>query len=188
MHKKIVVLLLGLFLVVSVEAKEIKGVEIQNTVTSHSGKTLVLNGAGVRSKFFFSIYVAALYVEHASSDAEELIKQAGEKKLLMHFVYDEVDKDKLNSGWVEGFNKNLDAAKLSSLKQDINKFTTFFGDMKKDDTIWLNQLASGATSIVINNKIAGEIANPVFYPALLSIWLGKDPVTDDLKEALLTER
>jgi len=58
-----IVLILGLlvmFLVAqSVEAREIAGVTVPETV-SIADRTLVLNGAGIRKKFFVKVYVGAL--------------------------------------------------------------------------------------------------------------------------------
>lgn len=42
-------------------ARDVKGVNIAESVTL-GGETLGLNGAGVRSKFFISVYVGASYL------------------------------------------------------------------------------------------------------------------------------
>lgn len=42
-------------------AKEVAGVTLPETITLGS-KPLVLNGAGIRSKFFIKVYVGALYL------------------------------------------------------------------------------------------------------------------------------
>ncbi len=51
----------------SVNAKEIAGVMVQETMQTEDGVVLHLNGAGIRSKFFFDIYIAKLYMEHPSN-------------------------------------------------------------------------------------------------------------------------
>jgi len=63
---------------------------------------LQLNGAGIRSKFFFKICIAELHLEHPSSKALEILDTSGRKRMTMHILYDEVGKDKLIEGWNSG--------------------------------------------------------------------------------------
>ena len=56
-------LLLGCLLLVALPAgaREIAGVNVAETVQNDSGTVLHLNGAGIRSKFFFDIYCRVVY-------------------------------------------------------------------------------------------------------------------------------
>ncbi len=57
-------ILLTITLSVSVEAREVAGVKLDETARLAGIDTpLVLNGAGVRSKFFVKVYVAGLYLQ-----------------------------------------------------------------------------------------------------------------------------
>ncbi|MFP5382338.1 MAG: chalcone isomerase family protein, partial [Gammaproteobacteria bacterium] len=54
--------------------------------------------------------------------------------------------------------------------------------------ILLDQLANGATRLVVNGQQQGEdIADAELYPALLRIWLGVRPADHDLRDALLAQ-
>ena len=46
-----------------------------------SGRELVLNGVGLRAAGWFKLYVAALYVPQRASTAEQVIAQAGAKRV-----------------------------------------------------------------------------------------------------------
>ena len=54
-------LLLALAAVPASSAREVAGVTLPDTV-SVEGKTLKLNGAGLRTKVVFKVYVAGLYL------------------------------------------------------------------------------------------------------------------------------
>jgi len=47
----------------TVSAREIAGVTVEESLPARDGGVLQLNGAGIRSKFFFDIYIAELYVQ-----------------------------------------------------------------------------------------------------------------------------
>ena len=52
-----------------------------------AGKSLVLNGIGLRSKMFVKVYVAGMYLEQKSSDAAAIMKSDSPKRIVMHFIY-----------------------------------------------------------------------------------------------------
>jgi len=167
-------------------AKEIAGVMVQETLQTENGTLLHLNGAGIRSKFFFDIYIAELYMEHPSSRVNEVIQTSGDKRIVMHFLYDEVEKEKLVDGWNEGFGNNSKAEVVATLQDRIDTFNGMFDDVKKDDTIVLDFIQDQGTMVTIAEQEKGVIPGKDFNDALLRIWLGEKPVTKDLKEKLLS--
>jgi len=170
---------------VTVSAREIAGVTVEETLPAKDGGVLQLNGAGIRTKFFFDIYIAELYVEHPASATAELIKAAGEKKMLMHFLYKEVGRDKLVEGWNEGFTGNSKPEEVAKLQDRIDRFNAMFVDVKKGDLVVLDFIPDQGTVVTIAGQEKGLIAGKDFNDALLRIWLGDKPVTESLKEKLL---
>ncbi len=170
----------------SAQAMEVEGVDIPETVQV-DGKVLLLNGAGVRSKFFFDIYIGALYLTTKTDDATQAIQSKGNKCVWMHFLYDEVSREKLVDGWVSGFEKNSKKEEMAGLKERLQQFNGFFSDMKKGDNIAYDFLEGGATNVTINGKLAGSVEGADFQQALLAVWLGKKPADGDLKEGMLGE-
>lgn len=184
--KTLLISLFSLFLSFSLHAKTISNVEIADVV-SHSDQStkLILNGAGIRSKFIFDIYIGSLYLEKKAHTAKEVYKLHGEKRISMHFLYDEVSKDKLVNGWNEGFENNNSTEELIKLKDQITQFNNLFITVKKGDVINLNFIPTTGTSVIINNKNRGTVQGDEFFTALLKIWLGDEPADSDLKEAML---
>jgi len=179
-------ILLACLLSPMVYAEEMAGVEFAESASFEGAeKTLKLNGLGIRYKFFFKIYVAALYVEKTSQDAGVLIMHPGAKRMLMHFIYDEVSKKKLVNGWLDGFEDNTSAEVFKALKPRIDQFNAMFETVHKGDVILLDYVPSKGTRVIIKGQEKGVIAGEDFNQALLKIWLGEDPVTEDLKENLL---
>lgn len=179
---KIILFVLVLFSF-SVQAEEIAGVHIDEQITLGS-ESLKLNGAGVRSKFVFDIYVAAFYSVDKVKKVEDLNFQQP-MRMAMHFVYDEVSKEKLTDAWNEGFEDNLSADEFIRLKNRISRFNGLFETVKKGDVIELDFVPAKGTTVSINKDEKGSVAGNDFYKALLLIWLGDEPVGDDLKAALL---
>lgn len=167
-------------------AREVAGVNVPDSVNLHENTApLVLNGAGIRSKFIFDIYVGALYLQKHESTVDSILALPGPKRVSMHFLYKEVDKEKLTDGWRDGFKNNLDDATFKKLEPGLNKFNSLFRTVHKNDVIELDLLPGKGTQVWINNELQGIVEGDDFYPALLLVWLGEDPADNDLKQAML---
>lgn len=175
-----------LLMALPLSAAEVADVKIAETVKlADSDTELVLNGAGVRWKFIFKVYIGALYLPEKTNSPEQAIDGAGEKRVLMHFLHDEVSKKKLVDGWWDGFKDNHTTEELALLNDRIGAFADLFTDAHKGDQIWLDYLPDKGTRVSINGKTTGTVQGDDFYPSLLRVWLGKSPVTSDLKKAML---
>jgi hypothetical protein len=168
-----------------VYGREVAGVVVPEEISGGEGGALYLNGAGVRSKFFLKIYIAELYLQHPSSEATAVIGDEGQKIMVMHFIYDEVTKEKLTDAWNEGFKANIDQQQLASLQERIIKFNSMFDTVKRGDRVILEYLPGKGTRVIIRNQEKGLIAGKDFSDALLAIWLGKEPVSSELRKELL---
>ena len=179
-----IMLLIGLQLSTTAFALNLKGITLPDQVTL--GKTnLVLNGAGIRSKFVFDIYVGALYLTHKSNSAQAIINDPGPKQVSMYFVYSEISREKMINGWNEGFENVLDAAQREKLKSQITTFNQAFGKTFAGDVIDVSYQPDSGTRVIINKETKATIPGFEFHQAVMKVWLGDDPVDEDLKQGLL---
>ena len=154
-------------------------------IVNESNKPLVLNGAGVRYKFFFKIYVGALYLPEQERGSQEILNASVPNRMLMHIVYDEVPRKKLVDAWIEGFKNNTEKSEYAGLEQRLMQFNQMFTTLREGDVVLLDYLPERGTRVTIKNEVKGVIAGEDFNQALLSVWLGEDPVTEELKDSLL---
>lgn len=166
------------------DAVEIEGIDVPPKAVV-GGQKLVLNGAGVRSKFFFDIYVGALYLPRRTGSAEAAMTMPGPKRVAMHFIYHEVSRKKLVAGWEEGLTKNQPKAALAALRNRLDRFNALNDTVHAGDVILPDLLADGSTRVSINGRLQGSIAGKDFQRALLAVWLDKRLADRDLKRAML---
>ncbi|MCB1800816.1 MAG: chalcone isomerase family protein [Gammaproteobacteria bacterium] len=146
---------------------------------------LQLNGAGIRKKFFISVYVGALYLPQPQRGVGQLLQSPPANRVLMHFVYSTVAKRKVDATWREGFVLNLDEATRAALAPRLERFVDLFTDLREGDRVWLDFVPGRGTRVSINGQARGLVEGDDFNAALLSIWLGREPVSDTLKNAML---
>ncbi len=184
LKSRLITLIFMCLIALSVSAKEVAGVTFADT-TEVGGETLKLNGVGVRSKFFFKIYLGALYLPKKANSSDEVYKMKGSKQILMHFIYDEVPAEKLVAAWNEGFEGNNSENELMMLSERIQRFNSHFKTIKAGETIQLDMIPGQGTTLYFNGEKQARFDGDDFIMALLKIWLGKKPADEDLKEGML---
>lgn len=182
MLKQISSLFIFALLSFNVSAVEVAGVQFTDRIENTN---LKLNGAGIRYKIFFKIYAAALYVESPSQDANIVITQNGDKRLVMHIVYDEINKEKMIDSMIDGFEDNLTSDEFKNLKSRIDQLLAQYQGVKENDVLMFDYTIKKGTTFSINGTDKVTIAGAEFNQALLKIWLGDEPATSSLKDALL---
>ena len=184
--QSIISLFLFFSLNANLAAREVAGVKLKEQITVEAiDDVLKLNGAGIRTKFFFKIYVGALYLTEKQTSAKVILEGSKANRIAMHFLYDEVEKEKLVDAWLEGFEDNVTSDVFSALKDRLDKFNQMFSDMHKGDLVLLDYIPQKGTRVMIKGDVKGVIEGADFNRALLSVWLGKEPVTEELKDAML---
>lgn len=185
MRKTLVLLVVIIFVMGSVmhlSAASLAGVTLPDSVQV-GGKTLVLNGMGLRTKFIVKVYVAGLYLDQKSSDANAILKSDSPKQLVMHFVRG-VSKNQMTDAFEESFKNNSpDAAK--EMKADIDQFLNAIEPVKEGQEMVLTYVPGTGTTVSIAGKEKLTIANPAFATLLFSVWLGPKPPNADLKKGIL---
>ena len=185
MNKLIFVGLLFLF-ALPLRAVELAGVVIKDQVTAGNGEILVLNGAGLREKFWVDVYVGSLYLVNKSDNVAEILSAPNASRMQMDFVYKEVASKKLIKAWNEGFSKNQTSENLIALQDRIDQFNSYFKqDAVASDQFILDYIPDKGTTIIKNNTVLGLIPGQDFKNALLEIWLGNFPADKNLKLGLL---
>ncbi|MFZ6771172.1 chalcone isomerase family protein [Undibacterium sp. SXout7W] len=181
-------LLSALLIATHSNAAEIGGVKIDDTAQV-ANQTLKLNGAGIRYKVFFKVYVAALYLAEQKNSAPEILALPGAKRVSLVILRD-LRSEELGQRFMDGIKKNADLNERTKLVDSMLAFGQNFAllpDMKKGDIINMDWIpGSGATAFYNGKKFGSPIQDPLFYSALLKIWIGHSPVDDKLKQAWLS--
>jgi hypothetical protein len=186
---RIATLALAMLLPLAGLAAEVAGVKLADrTKLDAAGPELVLNGAGVRTRFVVKVYVAGLYLSEKKGAAAEAIALGGPKRVGITMLRD-VGAKQFNEALVEGFRANNSAADVEKMKGALDELSgavTALGEVKKGNVIALDFVPGTGTRVLVDGAAKGKpIGGDEFYRGLLRIWLGDKPVDGDLKKAML---
>lgn len=172
-------LLLGLLLCPPSHAGTLAGVTLPDTV-SLGGSQLVLNGMGLREKYFLDIYVGGLYLPAKTTDAAKAIEDDVPKRILMHITFD-LPKEKLAENMREGLGSHPDPA----VSRNAETLAGWMEDVSKGDEIVLDYVPGKGCSVSIRGKVKGTLPGVDVMRGLWSVYLGDKPPTEALKKGLL---
>ncbi|MDD4928241.1 MAG: chalcone isomerase family protein [Gallionella sp.] len=180
------ILLIAFCLSSAAQAVEVGGVTLADSI--HPGnRSLLLNGAGVRSKLVFDLYVAALYLEAKKTSAAAVLNDAGEKRIALHLMR-AIEAEDLLQAFNKAIVKNHTNEEVLAMKPALHEFEMIFnqaGKLKKGDVVAFDYRHDKGTGVAINGVEQGVMVGASFYAALLKIWLGDQPAQADLKLKLL---
>ena len=166
---------------------EIAGVKLEDSITLDGAK-LQLNGAGIRYKGPFKVYVGDLYTTKKVSNLEELIAAPGPKRLTMTFLR-EINSADFGKLLTRGIEDNISKAEMSKIVPGMIKMGDIFAANKSfvpGDVCSLEWDPAKGLTIWAKGKVQAEpFQDPAFFRALMSIWFGTSPADWKLKDAML---
>jgi len=153
------------------------------------GRELQLNGAAVRTRVIFKVYVAGLYLPSRAATAQAVIEGDGPKRIVLVMLRDASAQQFVES--IErGMRANNSVEQIAAVRPQTEALMAMIravGQAKTGMRVVLDYSASlGGTTLYVDGIAQGPaMAGKAFNQVLLRIWLGDDPVQADLKEALL---
>ena len=179
---RIILTLLSLVIIPKVLAVTISDVNVPENVQVN-GQQLVLNGAGVRDKFFIDLYVGSLYLSQKSQTMDSILTQPL-SMIRLNITSSLITKDKMQEAIGEGFEKATNG-NTKPLLSKINLFMNLFSQKIDKDDQFSFIFKTETVECYKNGKLLSTINNEAFKEALMSIWLGKHPTQQNLKEDML---
>jgi hypothetical protein len=169
-------------------ATEVEGIKLADKVRlGDAGPELMLNGAGVRTRIVFKVYVGALYLQQKRTTPDTVFNDSGPKRIAMHMLR-EVKADQFFAALSEGLKDNHTPDQLAKIEPQIREFEGIFKrvqNSKPGDLFLLDYTPGNGTRVMVNGETKGTVTGGEFYTALLRMWLGEKPADTNLKKALL---
>lgn len=187
MVKKICVVMMAFFMMISLAgAAEVAGVNMPDTMKA-GDSSLMLNGAGVRTKFFLDLYVGGLYLQEKSKDAQAIIDADAPMAIRLHIISSLITSEKMEDATREGF-ENATKDNTAPIAKEIESFISVFKEQINENDIYdfIYTPAKGV-DIYKNGTYNSTTTGLAFKKALFGIWLCDKPAQKSLKEEMLGE-
>lgn len=162
----------------------IEGVTLPATLKA-ADKDLVLNGGGLREKYFLDLYVGGLYLSSKSADADAIIAANEPMAIRIEIVSKLISSEKMIDAIDEGM-ENATGGKQNDLSTEIAAFKSAFSEeIVVGDIYNIVYIPGKGITVYKNDKAVKTIKGLKFKQATFGIWLCDDPADEDLKEGML---
>ncbi|MFO1264012.1 MAG: chalcone isomerase family protein [Rhodoferax sp.] len=166
---------------------DIAGVKVEDSATV-AGTKLLLNGAGIRYKGPFKVYVAELYTTKKVTNLEELVAAPGPKRMVLVMTR-EIEAGPFGKLLTRAMEDNNPKAVMSKLVPGLMKMSDLFTLHKNfvpGDMIVMDWVPGTGLVVTVKGKVETEpFKEPEFFKALMGIWLGPSPAYWKLKDNLM---
>lgn len=179
-----IVLIAALAAATSAAGIDVDGVKIDDKV-GVGGQELVLNGAGVRKRAIFKVYVGSLYVPAKARTVQEVLAKAP-RRIQLNLLRN-LSADQLIGALTDGLKLNLTPSELQAITVQTGELAAImksFGEAREGSVVTLD-FVDNATKVGLDGAARGSVDGAAFNEALTRIWIGEHPVQDDLKKAML---
>ena len=179
-----IVLIAALAAATSAAGIDVDGVKIDDKV-GVGGQELVLNGAGVRKRAIFKVYVGSLYVPAKARTVQEVLAKAP-RRIQLNLLRN-LSADQLIGALNDGLKLNLTPSELQAITVQTGELAAImksFGEAREGSVVTLD-FVDNATKVGLGGAARGSVDGAAFNEALTRIWIGEHPVQDDLKKAML---
>ncbi len=182
--KSLGILLVTLFLAGSAYAVEIAGANVPESISA-AGKTLVLNGAGARSKYMMKVYVVGLYLPQKNGNAQAILNANEAQAVRLVITSGLITSKKMEDTVREGFEKSTNG-NIAPIKSQIDSFINVFKEPIKNGDVYELVYVPGKGVEVMKNGVAkSTVPGMEFKKALFGIWIGDKPAQASLKKEML---
>jgi len=178
MKKLTAILLWSLILILPAETREVGGIKLPDQQDE-----LQLAGAGLlRKGFFFKVYVGALYV----SDTNHLTRILSNvpKRLDIHYFHHTPKKHMINAA-EETMRRNFGEVEMARLRSGLDRLHAAYHDGQRGAVASIVHRPGEGLTYLFNGQKVLTIPDDHFSNAYFSIWLGRNPSSQTMKEALL---
>lgn len=151
------------------------------------GKSLILNGAGLRELMWIDIYACGLYVKTPETNASKIINKDETMIVRMDILSKAVSHSKMVKAFHKGFIDGNSPSTVKRLQPEIKSFLKYIEglELKVGDKVDVVYEPKIGVSLYINYNKIGTVGKLDFKKAILNIWLSSNPVDKSLKPELL---
>ncbi|UUV17910.1 chalcone isomerase family protein [Fusobacteria bacterium ZRK30] len=184
MGRGLITVILGILMGVSAMAVNIAGVDVKENFIA-ADKKMVLNGAGIRKKLFFKLYVGSLYLPEKTVNAKAIVEGHENMTIELNIISKLITSAKLKEALEEGF-ATVEPEKMELIKDKLKIFTGIFkgGKVKRGDVFTFNYI-DGKVETYKNKEHILTTEGQDFKEALFGIWLGDRAIDKGLKAEML---
>jgi hypothetical protein len=147
-------------------------------------KNLPLIGAILYRYLVFDVYSIALYGPDREHSIDSILSDVP-KKLVIQYHRD-FTRDQIVRAGTELMRENKEI-NFELTEPETEKMNSLYVDkVSEGDQYWIKYVPGEGTSLYHNGRLLGSVPGSEFARAYFGIWLSRNPIDEDMRDALLS--
>lgn len=142
------------------------------------GHPLVLHGYGVRETWWINMYAIGLYLAKRSSDIAYIKEDDVTKAIRVEVVYGGSVPQAVPENWQDELYPKLS-------EEATARFKAAYATLKHGDVVLITYAPGQGTHVRLNDQLLLSQSGPGLMSACLDLWIGVQPVSQELRRLLL---
>ena len=164
-------------------ALTIEDVTFPDTISIEDQQIPLRGAALLRWLSIFKVYVAALYLPEMENTQDVLAEDIPKRLEISYLV--SIDGPDFGKGAEAILERNLSADELDRLRARIDKLNAVYRKVKPGDRYALTYVPGKGTELSYNGRPLINIEGADFAAAYFAIWLGSDPIDQNMRNQLV---
>ncbi len=161
-----------------------RGIDFADRITVETNE-MTLRGIGILRKYFIKGYLVGLYLPEGVHGADAL---RDVPKRLEYYFFRNMEAEDFQSTGMPLMARNVGEVAAEQLRAPLEAFNRLYRNVAKGQRYSITYLPGKGTELALEGKSLGWVEGAEFGAAYFSIWLGPQPVSDEVKEGLLDSR
>lgn len=167
-------------------ALSVKGVNVSDTMQVDE-QELVLNGAGMRTKFFVDAYVAALYLPTPSTNATDIVNGDSLMAVRLYINSGLINAKRMSESTRDGFVRSTNG-NIAPIETEMEEMISAFKEeVKEGDVFDLIYVPEEGVRVFRNGEQKSLVKGMDFKKAMFGIWLSDNNIQKNLRKAMLNQ-
>jgi len=143
---------------------------------------LGLRGSERFSWLWYTVYDVALHLPAATPREQALAEVPRQLSFRYLRAFSAAELAKATTKTVE---ERIGVAPRYEIDPGVRSINTLWPSVVKGDELVLGYVPGTGTTVTHNGRILGTVPGAAFSAVLFSIWIGSEPIDDDLRDGLL---
>lgn len=184
MKQLLTTLMLSVMMSLPAQALTLKGVDVQETMKLQS-QELVLNGAGVRTKWFVDGYIAGLYLTEKADDAKTVIAADEPMAVRLIITSGMITPKRMSESTRDGFVSST-GGNIAPIEDEVERLISAFkGSVEEGDVFDLVYLPEQGVTVYRNGEEKTNVKGLEFKKALFGIWISERGIQKSLRKKMM---
>ncbi len=145
------------------------------------GTALQLAGCATREELWTNLYTVSLYLPQPGAGVAAITDDRTAKVVRIDVTYDGQVPDGLPATWKQGLQAQVSGEFLRTLQG-------LYNNLQSGDTVRVAYAPGSGSSMSVNGRVVATQPGGDLVNAMLRLWIGLNPVSENVKRLLLEGR